>query len=68
MRSSQHPLGAQVVKSIGSLGHPPPQGQDDCTSLQFHYITTCPRNLVADKEVLSSVVWVVWVGRAGLAY
>lgn len=56
-----------MVKSIGSLGHPPPRGQDDCASLQFHYITTRPRNLVADKEVLSSVAWVVWVGRAGLA-
>lgn len=42
MPSSQCPLGAQLVKSIGSWGHPPPRGQDDCASLQFHYITPGP--------------------------
>lgn len=64
MPSSPRPLGAQTVKSIGSPGHPPPWGQEDCTSVQYHYITTRPQNSVADKEVLSSVAWVGWAGLA----
>lgn len=35
MPSSPRPLGAQMVKSIGSPGHPPPWGQEDCASFNF---------------------------------